>query len=651
MNTFLRLIALIAFGFVFSNLQAQDKRIDSIRTVFQNQKLHDTAKLAALNKLMLSHYNQNEPNFFVIVRWMGAIGQKALRENKHPLVRKRVNVFMGTYYSALAIESFSKGRIDQSVAYEDRAIKVYKDEKDWDEMYYHYIIQAQFLQRANQTEKAISQVFKALKYYDRDKAKNVGEIAYGMATLGSIYAAQKNYRQAIAYHKKTIQYYDRDSHLSDIQKNYMKAVDLANIGNSYQQLAQHDSAIAYLGKAIVVYRKNNDTQSIAMLVSKMAAVKLNQEKYVDAEKLLGELSGPMDQRTQAHTDLQWARLYSAKSDYGKAKPYAEKALAISKANKLLDLQEMSATLLYEISRKTGNYKMALEMHVFNDKLKDSSKTEASKNALLQQQLRYDFEKKELNLKLTAQKQAAVKNNWLIALSGVVLLLLLGGFFYYRNSRQKQAIAALEKNKIKQKLLLSQMNPHFIFNSVDSIQGLIFKNRNKEAVDYLNKFSKLTRQILENSSENYIPLGEEILMIENYLAIQQVLHDNKFSFSLEVSDIPDPDSILLPPMLTQPHIENAIKHGLADKDGGGKITIRFYLKEAKLFFEVEDNGLGFDNDIQQGKHKSMAIKITRERLEYYDNPDDFIVQNDNLVQPDGKVTGARVSFKIPYIYEN
>jgi LytS/YehU family sensor histidine kinase len=196
-----------------------------------------------------------------------------------------------------------------------------------------------------------------------------------------------------------------------------------------------------------------------------------------------------------------------------------------------------------------------------------------------------------------------------------------------------------------------MNPHFIFNSIDNIQGLIQDKQDKEAVDYLSKFSKLTRQILENSNENYISLSEEVEMTQNYLAIQQLLYNNKFSYTISIEDAIDSETIFLPPMLTQPFIENAIKHGLSNKSEEGMITIHFYLKEAKLFFEVTDNGKGFETDKKTTNHKSLAMTITKERLIGYTKNQDFLVQTDNIMDQHTNIVGAKVSFEIPYIYEN
>jgi LytS/YehU family sensor histidine kinase len=114
---------------------------------------------------------------------------------------------------------------------------------------------------------------------------------------------------------------------------------------------------------------------------------------------------------------------------------------------------------------------------------------------------------------------------------------------------------------------------------------------------------------------------------------------------------DVESVFLPPMLTQPFIENAIKHGLGLVSKNGKIDIHFFLDAEKLFFEVTDNGKGFDHNQTTSNHKSLAMTITKERLVGYTKNQDFVVQTDNLKDGDQKVVGAKVRFEIPYIYEN
>jgi LytS/YehU family sensor histidine kinase len=267
----------------------------------------------------------------------------------------------------------------------------------------------------------------------------------------------------------------------------------------------------------------------------------------------------------------------------------------------------------------------------------------------QSQFKLQQERKLNAVKLENQKKNAFKNNLLIGLSFVLLLLFAIGYFLNKSNKQKQAIAQFEKNELNQKLLLSQMNPHFIFNSIDNIQSLIYNKQDKEAVNYLTKFSKLTRQILENSNESYIAFSEEVTMMDNYLVIQQLLYNNKFDFTIEVGDAVDAENILVPPMLTQPFIENAIKHGLKNATAKGEIHISFKWFDDKLFFEITDNGVGFTTNEATNK-KSLAMKITKERLKTISKRSDFEVQIENRYDAKNNVVGAKVFFEIPYIYE-
>ena len=257
-------------------------------------------------------------------------------------------------------------------------------------------------------------------------------------------------------------------------------------------------------------------------------------------------------------------------------------------------------------------------------------------------------KKSVN---TLKKTVAVselQKKWLIG--GFIGLLIVLGFLLAllkirRVKMQNQQLL------LEQKLLITQMNPHFIFNSIQNIRSLINNRQNDEAVNYLGKFSKLTRQILEHSNQNYISLAEELEMLENYLTIQQLLYENKFTFNIHIEENMDTESIFLPPMLAQPYIENAIKHGLSNTTENGKIDVHYYLKEEKLYFEVTDNGKGFGTDEKVSNHKSLAMTITKERLTFYTKNKDFVVQTNNVIASDGTIEGAKVAFEVPYIYES
>ncbi|WP_445453171.1 tetratricopeptide repeat-containing sensor histidine kinase [Flavobacterium sp. 25HG05S-40] len=653
-----RLIALLAFLWMTSASYAQNTIMDSLKTVLRNPKLHDTTRLQVISDVMNESYTDNDRNYYVLNTMLGALAQKKYAEERNPIVHKVYTEWLASYYSTKASEYSHQADKSKAVAYHDKAIALLKSIESYDEMYVAVIGKASYYIKTEKDDKAIPLIFSALKYYEKDQKAYNREMSYAFQILAHVYSRQKQYQKGIAYSIKAIRCFD-NTYKEDPynQTLYLKALSYGTIAFCYSRMKAYTKTIEYSNKALDITKKIGADAATGITLSRAGEAHLKLGHFEEAEKLYTEVLN-MKTLTLATDDVAITMattglgvLNFKKGNYTKANDYANKGLALSKKTGDINLQKEAADLIYLISLKTKNFEKALEMYQYTEKIVDSSQIEASKNALAQQLLKYNFEKKELKLKLDAEKKTAAKNNWLIGLSGVLLLMVLGGFFYYRNNKQKQAITVLEKDQIKQKLLVTQMNPHFIFNSIGNIQGLIYDHKNTEAVNYLDKFSALTRQILENSNENYISLSEEVEMTQNYLAIQQLLYHNKFDFTLTIEESIDPETIFLPPMLTQPFIENAIKHGLSTTAANGMISISFFLKDQKLYFEVSDNGKGFDAVKKTSNHKSLAMTITKERLITYTKNQDFVVHTDNIIDKDTKVVGAKVRFEIPYIYEN
>jgi len=188
------------------------------------------------------------------------------------------------------------------------------------------------------------------------------------------------------------------------------------------------------------------------------------------------------------------------------------------------------------------------------------------------------------------------------------------YLIYSRERLKKRILRYEEQA-----LLSQMNPHFVFNSLTAIQSYIFRNEPHTASKYLASFAKLTRLILEISRTELCSIEREITTLKLYLDLQKLRFENRFEYTITVDQNIDPNSTFIPPMLAQPLIENAIEHGLNAIDWLGKIDIRYtFVKPNLLLVEVEDNGIGIDksneSQTRNGKqYKSLATEITRERI--------------------------------------
>lgn len=244
---------------------------------------------------------------------------------------------------------------------------------------------------------------------------------------------------------------------------------------------------------------------------------------------------------------------------------------------------------------------------------------------------------------------------LILCSGIPAL-----FFKYRLNqvRQKaklqQEQLELENNllQLEQKALQLQMNPHFIFNALNTVQSLFMSQEQDAARLLLSKFAKLMRAILENSRESSIPLQKEMDLLDNYLGIEQFSRSNKFSYHIEVDTAIDTDEVNIPPMMIQPFVENAIIHGVNHLKSGGMIQVLFEKDGTELICTVQDNGIGRVaseklNAQNARKHKSVALQVTKERLEFLNqhSQNKSLIIND-LKAADGSPAGTEVLIRLP-----
>lgn len=216
--------------------------------------------------------------------------------------------------------------------------------------------------------------------------------------------------------------------------------------------------------------------------------------------------------------------------------------------------------------------------------------------------------------------------WFLGLIALLAsALLVGGFyFFYRRVQQREAgkrrrlEARNQVLELEQKALRLQMNPHFIFNALNGIRGLVDGKNDAEARAQISRFATLMRGILNNSRQDQITLAEEIRVLDDYLKMEQFCQSFPFTYAISVPDDLDPEEVSLPPMLLQPFVENAVLHGLSGKENAGHIDIQFSLRGRRMRCLVSDNGIGRTAAAERRKarapgHKSVALDVTRARL--------------------------------------
>ncbi len=243
----------------------------------------------------------------------------------------------------------------------------------------------------------------------------------------------------------------------------------------------------------------------------------------------------------------------------------------------------------------------------------------------------------------------------LAASVMSILVLLIRFGVHQIRREEQLKLAFEKqlSKVEMGALRSQMNPHFIFNCLNSIDYYILKNETEKASDYLNRFSRLIRLILQNSRTQQVNLKDELEALKLYIEMESLRFQGQFDYVIKVQKGLTPVNYEIPPMLLQPYVENAIWHGLLHSERPGRLDIVLSLEEKNLICYITDNGIGRDVSQQMNgksslKTWSMGTKITEDRLVLFEKlyHNEATVNIIDLIDPTGQACGTRVELSIP-----
>lgn len=415
-----------------------------------------------------------------------------------------------------------------------------------------------------------------------------------------------------------------------INDKYRLGVALANLGiiNFLRVEASQTNSKAYLAskkyffEALKMAKEQNDFTAISARYSNLANIENVVKNYQNANNFLKEalkfanLSKSKLLTMQVTTSL--ARNYLALNDTKMAIELANKGLKMS--------QEMSNEkelpnlygILQEAYTKEKDFVKALEFQKAQMNAKDSLYTTSTTAKITELQTKYETEKKQKEIEvLTFQnqaKEAEIKQkNYLILAITLGILMLLGSFFFW--NRQRNLTDKQQAAEMKQRLLRAQLNPHFLFNCLNSIQRLYIDGKTAKANDFIADFAQLMRDILEKTSRTTIPLYEEIDFIEAYLSLEKRRLGDKFDYKIIMNDEIRNGDFEVPAFIVQPLAENALLHGVLPKNQKGKIEIWVdKLIDESLSITIIDNGIGFYQSMEKaGKHTSKGIELIKSRL--------------------------------------
>jgi LytS/YehU family sensor histidine kinase len=379
------------------------------------------------------------------------------------------------------------------------------------------------------------------------------------------------------------------------------------------------------------------------------------------------------QRELAISMNRLGEIYMKLGQYKTSGDYLNDALQLSKKTEskpeILFSYEQFANL-HEIQ---GNFAQANKYLKKVIELKDSILNEDKLKQINELEIRYETAKKDQEIQLLSKenevKEARARQQNILrnGLIGTLILICALAFSIYQSLKQKlknqrQLSEKNEENKLSNykrkmtdlelKALRSQMNPHFIFNCMNSINRMILGGDGVEASRYLTKFAKLIRLTLEKSENNTVTLEDELSMLEAYIQLESIRFKGKINYSISVDDSIDQSAISLPSMVLQPFIENAIWHGLMHKKEPGNIFIKIHEEEDILKCTIEDDGVGREmalkmKDELDVKNKSMGLKITEERLRLiFKEQLGELIQINDLKDALNNPLGTQVNISIP-----
>jgi tetratricopeptide (TPR) repeat protein len=444
----------------------------------------------------------------------------------------------------------------------------------------------------------------------------------------------------------------------------MERGDLKSIAGTYNNIAiiyenfkkDSDSAYYYYNQALKIYKEIGNENDEALIYSNMGVILLRKGETTNAKtyfnKALTAFKKTKDPKNIA-TVLHYLGMAAfAESKYNVALQYYLQSAKLAENTNVRKLQSQIYNDLSSLYEQTGDFKKALEFNKKYEEIKDKLVNLEKVKQIHQLETNVEIEKREHEIDIL-KKQSELNElelKWtktitytLIAIFILTIIIIV--LFFLKNKYKKEH----ELTALQTRLFRSQTSPHFIFNSLMSIQTFLLANKVDKASEYLVDFAKLIRSILQHTRQSFITLDKEIEVLQQYVKLEKLRFSDKFDYEF-IINVDEPEDIRVPPMLTQPFIENAIIHGLVPSDKKGFLKLILEEKNDELIFIIEDNGIGRKQSLQHNKnknHKSLATEITNQRLRLFLKryKRKITMQTEDLYDEKNNSLGTRILFNI------
>ncbi|MFN3405610.1 MAG: tetratricopeptide repeat protein [Cytophagaceae bacterium] len=527
-------------------------------------------------------------------------------------------------YSALGKLNLQQGLYTQSVEFYNKSLSIYTGLKDTRAAFEARKNTGIAFEKGGNLDKALEQY--KLCVGEAENVKNIQEIISCKSLVAGIYEKQGKNNDALVVLRELLQ-------LEEKRNNKEGVIDINNrIGNIYLAMEKPQEAKPYFEKSGRIAEGQADQKNIAQSYSNISK-SLRKEGKLNDELELRKKSAEVNTKSnniEALTDdyYEIGQIYLEQKDAEKALPYLERSAKLSEEtgdkSKKLEVQKA----ITEVYKQKGDYDKALQLYTayVADKEEFLAEKEAKLASVVSfneelslKQKQIDLLEKDMKLNeqriLLLQEEKDFSRMVIYALSLGLVIVFGSSYMIYSSSRKRR----IANQVLALKSLRSQMNPHFIFNALNSVNNYISKNDERAANKYLSDFSKLMRTVMENSQHEFISLATEINILKLYLSLEHSRFKEKFDYEFKVNEEINAELVEVPPMLIQPYIENAVWHGLRYKEDKGLLMVEICKWGKGLKVIIEDDGIGRKRSAElktanQKEKVSTGLKNTLTRLD-------------------------------------
>lgn len=498
-------------------------------------------------------------------------------------------------------------------------------------------------------EMAMEEYLSAITYAEQLDLTHKAAAAYG--NMARILFNKQSYTEAK-------QYYTLAADLGLQAKDTLRAIGiLMNKASVHIRLNELDSAqylIDWGREKSSSMGFNNGVMMAKIRQSHLSVVSNRSEHTLEITQSMMDSAAPTAYSTLYNAWYFRSIALDSLGQYALAVQAAQTALKYATLTHRAPTEAAAHRQLYWVNKQAGQTAEALRHYEFYRTLEDTLLDSGMARKLTAMKHLYQTDKQNHQIRALEDtvnlEKLRSRQSVLLMSSLLVIGLLISGFLFYRH-QQKAIRETQEKQIIEEKLLSLQMNPHFLFNTLTSVQRQLLEDENADTAHlYLSRLSQLTRNILDHSREKRIPIEDELQNLKDYLQLQQLRFKNRLNYQLTINDDITDEEGWVPPMLVQPLVENAIEHAGITTQADGLLQIDFKREASQLQISIKDNGTGWVNAprvVAAGGHKSVALQIVKDRLSLLSK----LSQQTHELKIDTRVgKGTTISLHLPF-YEN